>query len=330
MTDGAEDHEPSYLQKFSRQFSRHDSEFSGVGRQFSRHDSEFSHQIKNLLDDDHKQFNGTKIPDIILTEDDRLLENNQQTNNGGAGHMAIDMTRENSRDSNASFATFQSGGDLYKLSEYAKKHSIMMRVPEDTEGALTLVGALDIIDEPLTAFVRLEEGIIMPNALEIPLPMRFIFLLLTPKNSSFIDGHEVGRSFSALMSNRKFHNVCYGIEGRKELLTAINDFLDSSVVLPPGDWDSKNLLSMDEINELRNRKRGRKSKDMSTSSVSERKKENRRKSESFQTNPLVRSPHLFGGLVNDIKQRSKWYWSDIKDGFSSQVFAAAVFIYFAR
>ena len=142
MTDGAEDHEPSYLQKFSRQFSRHDSEFSGVGRQFSRHDSEFSHQIKNLLDDDHKQFNGTKIPDIILTEDDRLLENNQQSNNGGAGHMAIDMTRENSRDSNASFATFQSGGDLYKLSEYAKKHSIMMRVPEDTEGALTLVGAL--------------------------------------------------------------------------------------------------------------------------------------------------------------------------------------------
>ena len=87
---------------------------------------------------------------------------------------------------------------------------------------------------------------------------------------------------------------------------------------------------MDEINELRNRKRGRKSKDMSTSSVSEGKKEKRRKSESFQTNPLVRSPHLFGGLVNDIKQRSKWYWSDIKDGFSSQVFAAAVFIYFAR
>ena len=41
------------------------------------------------------------------------------------------------------------------------------------------------------------------------------------------------------------------------------------MVLPPGDWDSKNLLSMDEINELRNRKRGRKSKDMSTSSVSE-------------------------------------------------------------
>ena len=91
------------------------------------------------------------------------------------------------------------------------------------------------------------------------------------------------------------------------------------MVLPPGDWDSKNLLSMSEINELRSRKRGRKSKDMSAS-ISENQKE-QPKSESFQTNPLVRRPHIFGGLVNDIKQRSLWYWSDIKDGFSSQVFA---------
>ena len=66
-----EDHEPSsYLQKFSRQFSRHDSEFSHFSRQFSRHDSEFSHQIRHLLDDEHnKQSNGTRIPDIVLTEE---------------------------------------------------------------------------------------------------------------------------------------------------------------------------------------------------------------------------------------------------------------------
>ena len=113
----------------------------------------------------------------------------------------------------------------------------MMKVPEGTEGALSLVGALDMIEEPLTAFVRLEEGISMPNALEIPIPVRFIFLLLTPKSDSSIDCHEVGRSFSTLMSNAKFHNVCYKVEERKELLNAINDFLDESVVLPPGDWD---------------------------------------------------------------------------------------------
>ncbi len=37
------------------------------------------------------------------------------------------------------------------------------------------------------------------------------------------------------------------MEERKELLSAINEFLDESVVLPPGDWDSKNLLSINEI-----------------------------------------------------------------------------------
>ena len=104
---------------------------------------------------------------------------------------------------------------IYKLSKtnWAKLIHFSLVLRERKEKKPQIFRTLDIIDEPLTAFVRLEEGIIMPNALEIPLPMRFIFLLLTPKNSSFIDCHEVGRSFSALMSNRKFHNVCYGIEG---------------------------------------------------------------------------------------------------------------------
>ena len=212
-------------------------------------------------------------------------------------------------------------GDLNKLSAYAKKkHSIMTRVPEDTEGVLTLVGALPIIDEPLTAFVRLAEGIIMPNALEIPLPMRFIFLLLTPKNAPSIDSHEVGRSFSTLMSNRKFHNVCYRIEERKELLNAINDFLDESVVLPPGDWESKNLLSMSEIHELRNRKAKDKKKGaqkMASESSGVDKSEADHYEKTFE-----KSPYLFGGVINDIRNRSKWYLQDFKDGLSSQVFAA--------
>ena len=50
----------------------------------------------------------------ILTEDGQEMEN-QQSN--GRGYLAIDMTRENSRDSNASFATFPSG--TFKRVEFA-------------------------------------------------------------------------------------------------------------------------------------------------------------------------------------------------------------------
>ena len=45
--------------------------------------------------------------------------------------------------------------------------------------------------------------------------------------------------------------------------------------------------------------------------------------------PLKRTGRCFGGLVNDVKKRYPFYWSDIKDGINSQCIAAIFFIYFA-
>ena len=44
---------------------------------------------------------------------------------------------------------------------------------------------------------------------------------------------------------------------------------------------------------------------------------------------LTRTGRLFGGLVNDIKRKKKWYISDFKDGLSLQCVASFFFIYFA-
>jgi len=38
---------------------------------------------------------------------------------------------------------------------------------------------------------------------------------------------------------------------------------------------------------------------------------------------------LFGGLIQDIKLKSKWYLSDYKDGLHVQCIAAFFFMYFA-
>ena len=57
-----------------------------------------------------------------------------------------------------------------------------------------------------------------------------------------------------------FHDVAYQCSDRKRLLVALNEFLDSSVVLPSGDWESKNLISMDEIKNLRVNKQAMKDK----------------------------------------------------------------------
>lgn len=49
------------------------------------------------------------------------------------------------------------------------------------------------------------------------------------------------------MANQHFHNIAYKADSRKELLSAINDFLDDSIVLPPGDWERQALLPIEEI-----------------------------------------------------------------------------------
>lgn len=82
-------------------------------------------------------------------------------------------------------------------------------------------------------------------------------MLLGPKLPN-IDYHEVGRSIATLMANQQFHSIAYRADTRKDLLSAINEFLDDSIVLPPGDWERQALLPIDEIKAKSERIRKRK------------------------------------------------------------------------
>ena len=204
-----------------------------------------------------------------------------------------------------------------------KVPSIMKRMPPDSEGCLTLVASKTYLDKPFMALVRLAEGSIITSALEIPLPLRFLVLVFTPDPCQIIDHFQVGRGLSTLMSNEAFQQVCYLAKNHSEILSAINDFLDESIVLPPGDWARKNLLSITEIKKMRHRNEQRKiAKGDDSSAVDDTVEES-------ADNLFKRSPYYFGGIYNDIKKRYPNYWSDIKDGLNFQTVAATIFIYFA-
>merc|ERR1719427_1784674 len=215
----------------------------------------------------------------------------------------------------------------------ARKQNILTCMEEGTEGAIVLVGALDDIDKPIVAFVRLAKAIVMPNTIEVTLPVRFIFILLTPSDNLNMDPHEIGRSFSTLMSNRAFHNVAYRVGEKQELLHAINEFLDDSVVLPPGDWDRKHILPINEIMEIRQRRKTRKGlKDADGGGDGDGGPggdDDDKDKGPPKRNPLKRTSVPFGGLIDDIKNRYPQFLSDIKDGLNSQCLAATIFIYFA-
>jgi hypothetical protein len=138
------------------------------------------------------------------------------------------------------------------------------------------------------------------------------------------------------------------------LLSSINEFLDDSVVLPPGDFESKNLLSIDEIQDMRKRRQERKQlkkaqeeeerksaaatedgKTPVTASKAEdggkggKDGEDGEKPGDSCGDPLVRTKRPFGGVINDFKRRFPFYLSDITDGISMQVLSTGLFIYFA-
>ena len=68
-----------------------------------------------------------------------------------------------------------------------QKYPIMARLPDDSEGCLTLCASHASVKRPTIAFVRLAEGRVYKKALEIPIPLRFVFVVITPKPSPNID-----------------------------------------------------------------------------------------------------------------------------------------------
>lgn len=214
----------------------------------------------------------------------------------------------------------------------------MKRLPPICEGAAVFTGIADYLEQPTFAFIRLAESVKIPNVLEVSVPVRFVFILMGPKTDS-LDYHEVGRSISTLMSNKHFHNQAYNAKGRKDLMSAINEFLDDSIVLPPGKFDKEALLPFEELKEkadmIRLRKRRALCEDLKSQGHLLSDDQLKFLAEKFESGqkepdgPLKRTGRPWGGVINDLKRRLPMFKSDIFDGFNMVTLSATVFMYFA-
>lgn len=152
---------------------------------------------------------------------------------------------------------------------------------------------------------------------------RFIFVLLGPPGSHGTF-HEIGRSMATLMSDEVFHEVAYRAKKRDHLLAGVDEFLDAVTVLPPGEWDPAIRIEPPTIipsQEIRKRPPEKTPKE----EPDEEEEEARLREESG----LSRTGRLFGGLVNDLKRKKPWYFSDFKDALNLQCVASWIFLYFA-
>uniref|UniRef100_A0A182QDR8 Anion exchange protein n=1 Tax=Anopheles farauti TaxID=69004 RepID=A0A182QDR8_9DIPT len=269
----------------------------------------------------------------------RIVPAAEINGHGGHGETRINISEE----------TYTSSQEDIKMR--TQKESILKRIPEGAEATTVLVGAVDFLEQPTIAFVRLAEGIPMPSITEVPIPVRFLFILLGPQKTE-LDYHEVGRSIATLMSNEHFHDIAYKADDRRELLSAINEFLDDSIVLPPGKWERQALLPFEELKAKSDMIRLRKKKALDAKIknkqglqllTSEEEKKLLAASggdsgggggdggdgKKPPKNPLEKTNRLWGGLINDIKRRYPMYKSDIMDGLNTETLAATIFMYFA-
>ena len=82
-------------------------------------------------------------------------------------------------------------------------NNFMKKIPPGAQASNVLVGELDFLKKPVTAFVRLENACVLGNITEVPVPTRFIFLMLGPPGTPG-RYHEVGRAIATLMSDEVF------------------------------------------------------------------------------------------------------------------------------
>ncbi|XP_034400600.1 sodium bicarbonate cotransporter 3-like isoform X3 [Cyclopterus lumpus] len=201
--------------------------------------------------------------------------------------------------------------------------NFMKKIPPGAEASNVLVGEVDFLEKPIIAFVRLSPAVLITGLTEVPVPTRFLFLLLGPhgKGPKY---HEIGRSMATLMTDEIFHDVAYKAKDRTDLLSGIDEFLDQVTVLPPGEWDPTIRIEPPKNVPSQMKRKRPNELNGSASPAGELEKE-----EDHAGPELQRTGRIFGGLILDVKRKLPFYWSDIRDSFSLQCLASVLFLYCA-
>ncbi|XP_059617088.1 sodium bicarbonate cotransporter 3 isoform X2 [Phlebotomus argentipes] len=225
--------------------------------------------------------------------------------------------------SNISMQHNGNGGDH---SDHKANTQFMRKIPPGSEASNILVGEVDFLDKTLSAFIRLSQATIMGDLTEVPVPTRFMFILLGPPGSQE-KFHEIGRAMATLMSDEVFHEVAYRARKRDHLLAGIDEFLDAVTVLPPGEWDPTIRIEPPAaIPSQDTRKRPPAEKPPKEKEEHDEQEEEARLREE---SGLSRTGRLFGGLINDFKRKTPFYVSDFKDALALKCISTWIFLYFA-
>ncbi|XP_045142515.1 electrogenic sodium bicarbonate cotransporter 4 [Echinops telfairi] len=236
-----------------------------------------------------------------------------------------------------------------------RKNKFMKKIPKDSEASNVLVGEVDFLERPFIAFVRLVQSAMLGGVTEVPVPTRFLFILLGPSGRAK-SYNEIGRAIATLMVDDLFSQVAYKARNRDDLIAGIDEFLDEVIVLPPGEWDPnirieppKKVPSADKRKSVfsgAGAEPGHMNGSVGGSGGGGggppagggggggaggpgggAADEDEMPAVHEIGEELLWTGRFFGGLCLDIKRKLPWFPSDFYDGFHIQSISAILFIY---
>ncbi|XP_077570641.1 electrogenic sodium bicarbonate cotransporter 4-like [Stigmatopora nigra] len=212
------------------------------------------------------------------------------------------------------------------------RNKFMKKIPRDAEASNVLVGEVDFLNKPFVAFVRLSQATTLGGLTEVPVPTRFLFILLGPQGKAK-SYNEIGRAIATLMVDDLFSDVAYKARDREDLIAGIDEFLDEVIVLPPGEWDPKirieppkkipsadkrkSVFSLNELGQMNGTAGG-------GGGLAE---DEEMPAQHELGEELAFTGRFCGGLYLDIKRKLPFLPSDFYEGFHIQSISAVLFIY---
>ncbi|XP_013869373.1 solute carrier family 4 member 1b (Diego blood group) [Austrofundulus limnaeus] len=250
------------------------------------------------------------------------MVNKKEIRSGDREGVLKSLVQNRSESSDPESQKLTDGVDLHKFSVQERKDE-----SDHVEASMVLVGALDFLEKPTVAFVRLKEATALDSALEAPVPVRFVLVLVGPGKAD-MDYHETGRALAALMADKVFNQAALDAKSARDLTDALVEFIDCSIVIPPTEIKNEAMLS----SIINFQKKFLKDRLHSSEIMPRRDSKAHRVSISSGSpaeDPLSRTGRPFGGMIRDIKRRYQYYKSDLTDALNAQALAAIIFIYFA-
>ncbi|XP_059273712.1 anion exchange protein 4 isoform X3 [Mustela nigripes] len=211
-----------------------------------------------------------------------------------------------------------------------RQNPLRRKLPPGSEAGAVLAGELGFLVQPLGAFVRLRDPVVLGPLTEVPLPSRFFCLLLGP--STLGKGyHEIGRAMAILLSDPQFQWSVRRASNLHDLLAALDAFLEEVTVLPPGRWDPTARIAPPKCLPSQHKRILSQLKEVQGPSAQHGAPAEDRYGHQPQLHSpeLQRTGRLFGGLIQDVCRKASWYPSDFLDALHPQCFSAVLYIYLA-